>query len=122
MIEFALVFLLLLILVVGALEGARAIWTYITLAHAARDGVRYAMVRGGDDPVSTDDLEDYLLSKSPGLDSASLDTELVWDPDSTVGGAVEVRLSYSFQFVASPLFLAQSDLTLFTSSRMLIAN
>ena len=122
MVEFALTFTLLLTLSIGAMEGARALWTYITLAHAARAAARYAMVRGGDTPISDSDIETYLLSRSPGLDVTALTTSVVWTPDSSVGSSVEVRVSYSFDFVASALFLSRSRLTLFSSSRMPVAN
>ena len=122
MVEFALTFTLLLTLAVGAMEGARAIWTYITLANAARAAARYAMVRGGSSPISDADVETYLLSRSPGLDSNALTTTVTWSPDSSVGSAVEVRLSYTFDFIATALFLNRSDVTLISYSRMLVAN
>jgi len=121
LIEFTLVFLVLLAISVGAMEGARAVWTYMTLAHAARDASRYAMVRGGATPISTEELRAYLLARAPGIDSESLEALLLWEPDSSAGSAVEVQLSYSFAFTASPLFLSESGLTLSTSSRALIA-
>ena len=37
-VEFALVFILFLLIVLGALEMGRAFWTYATLAHATKQG------------------------------------------------------------------------------------
>jgi hypothetical protein len=51
LIEFALVLPLLLLIITGVLDTARAVWQSNTLAYAAREGTRYAIVHGsGGDP------------------------------------------------------------------------
>ena len=44
-IEFAIVSILFLMLAFGVMEFGRAIWMYGTVAHAAREGARFAIVR-----------------------------------------------------------------------------
>jgi hypothetical protein len=52
LIEFALVLPLFLLIVTGILDTARAVWQENTLAYAAREGTRYAIVHGtGGNPV-----------------------------------------------------------------------
>jgi Flp pilus assembly protein TadG len=46
MIEFALVLPLCLLLITGLFDLARAVWQENTLAYAAREGTRYAIVHG----------------------------------------------------------------------------
>lgn len=46
LVEFALVLPLFLLLVTGILDVARAVWQENTLAFAAREGTRYAIVHG----------------------------------------------------------------------------
>lgn len=46
LIEFALILPILLLLVTGLIDAARAIWEENTLAYAAREGTRYAIVHG----------------------------------------------------------------------------
>jgi len=46
LVEFALVLPLFLLLVTGILDTARAVWQENTLAYAAREGTRYAIVHG----------------------------------------------------------------------------
>jgi Flp pilus assembly protein TadG len=46
LVEFALLLPVLLLVLVGAFDLARAIWQENTLAHAAREGTRYAIVHG----------------------------------------------------------------------------
>ena len=47
-IEFALVSIFLFMLVFGIMEFGRAIWIYGTVAHVAREGTRFAIVRGSE--------------------------------------------------------------------------
>jgi hypothetical protein len=52
LIEFALVLPLFLLIVTGILDTARAVWQENTLAYAAREGTRFAIVHGtGGNPV-----------------------------------------------------------------------
>ena len=44
MVEFSLVFVLFITMMAGMFEFGRALWVYTTLAHATREGARYAMV------------------------------------------------------------------------------
>ena len=48
-------FLLFLLVSIGLFEMGRVMWIYTTLSHAARQGARFAMVRGDDamSPVTT---------------------------------------------------------------------
>ena len=42
--EFALILPVLLLLLLGIIEGARIVWAYITIQNAAREATRYAVV------------------------------------------------------------------------------
>lgn len=46
LVEFALVLPLLLLIITGLFDAARAVWQENTLAYAAREGTRYAIVHG----------------------------------------------------------------------------
>jgi hypothetical protein len=46
MVEFALLLPLMLLIITGLLDVARAVWEENTLAYAAREGTRYAIVHG----------------------------------------------------------------------------
>lgn len=60
LVEFALILPILLLLVVGLFDVARAVWQENTLAYAAREGTRYAIVHGSAsaDPSSSKDTAD----------------------------------------------------------------
>jgi Flp pilus assembly protein TadG len=46
LVEFSLVLPVLLLLIVGVMDVSRAVWQENTLAYAAREGTRYAIVHG----------------------------------------------------------------------------
>ncbi len=63
LVEFALILPLLLMLILGIVEGSRIIWAYITVQNAAKNAVRYAVTGRpfacGADPVDSPDWQDY---------------------------------------------------------------
>jgi hypothetical protein len=56
LVEFALLLPLMLLIITGLLDVARAVWQENTLAYAAREGTRYAIVHGtAGDPAANPD-------------------------------------------------------------------
>ena len=57
LVEFALLLPLMLLIITGLFDVARAVWEENTLAYAAREGTRYAIVHGsyGTPPADTTD-------------------------------------------------------------------
>jgi Flp pilus assembly protein TadG len=45
LVEFALSFLLFVVMLVGLVEASRMVWAYTTLANAARRGARFVLVQ-----------------------------------------------------------------------------
>jgi Flp pilus assembly protein TadG len=124
LVEFAFFFLLFLVLAVGLMELGRGIWTFTTLAHAARQGARYAIAHGSLSPIGEGDssIEDVVKQSAVGLDPSSITVSTVYSPSNTRGSVVEVRVQYPFQLVTGPLVLANSTLQLGSTTRMIIAN
>lgn len=54
LVEFALVLPVLLMLILGLFDVAQAVWQENTLAYAAREGTRYAIVHGSASEVPVD--------------------------------------------------------------------
>jgi Flp pilus assembly protein TadG len=80
LVEFALVLPVLLLLIVGLFDIARAVWQENTLAYAAREGTRYAIVHGSasDDPSSstnTVDIADKVRSSAVGVPNISVSVQ-----------------------------------------------
>ena len=55
LVEFALVLPILLVVIVGVLDGGRVIFTNTTLSQAAREGARLAAVEAGNVGLTTSD-------------------------------------------------------------------
>ncbi len=119
LIEFALVGILLFTLVFGVAEFGRAIWIYSTVAHLAREGARYAIVRGAESGVaaSASDVEAYVQGRAAGMTGLVVTT--AWDPDNETGSVVQVRVDRPFDPVV-PL-VGLGPVTLSSTSRLVIA-
>ncbi len=120
LIEFAVVSLLVLALVFGVMEFGRGIWFYGTVAHLAREGARYAIVRGSESPRTTDPVEvqTYVDTIAGGLTGLTVTT--TWDdPSKDPGTVVQVRVDKPF-VPALPMG-GLGNITLSSTSRMVIA-
>jgi len=128
-VEFSLVFMLFLVVLVALMEFGRAMWTYATLAHTTRQVARFCMVRGSENPATAAQLQAVVKRhcSSNGLDSSQVVATTTWNDDPSPasisrGDFVEVQLTYPFRFVTAPLILANSDLPISSTSRMVVAN
>ncbi len=123
MVEFSLFFLIFLLLSYGLMEGARMIWTYTTLSHAARQGARYAMVHGAANPVDDSAIEAVVRKNALGLNPSYLTVTPNWlDASKDRGTVVQVQVQYDFRFVTSLFVSRDSPLPLRSRSRMVVAN
>lgn len=96
LIEFAATSLLFFMFVFAIVEGSRAIYQYHTLSSVAREGTRFAAVRGaGSGRMTTEDaVRAYVRSKSSGVNPA---VTVTWTPASKLpGGTVEVYVTHTF--------------------------
>lgn len=141
-VEFAIAASVLLCLMIGIIETGRAIYVYHTVSNAARLASRWAEVRGAGCSAPLDhcnasvaDIQNYVRSTVPILDSGSLQVTSSWststDPNvdcsigiplgnNLQGHLVCVTVSYPFRF-AVPLLNA-TTLNLSSTSKMVIAN
>lgn len=131
-VEFALVSILLMMQLIGIMELGRAVWMYGTLAHAAREGARYAIVRGAESKqyrgtgweAAAADVQTYVRARAVGFSSA-VNVTTTWDPDNVTacepnnkpGCVVQVRATTSF----SGMTAFMPNLTLRATSRMVIS-
>jgi Flp pilus assembly protein TadG len=119
LIEFAFVGLMLFALTFGVAEFGRAVWTYSTVAHLAREGARFAIVRGAESAstASASDVDAYVQSRAAGMTDLVVTT--AWDPDNQPGSVVEVRVDRPFDPIV-PL-VGLGTVTLSSTSRLVIA-
>lgn len=126
LVELALSMGIVLLLIFGILEVCRAFYVDHYIGYAARDGARYAMVRGstwsgaacGDTSTfsctaTAADVQKYVRTLAPpGVDVSQVAVTTTWSGGSASGGgcinvngnnspgcAVAVSVSYNFQFL-----------------------
>ncbi|MDE3193874.1 MAG: pilus assembly protein [Chloroflexota bacterium] len=111
LVEFALIIPVFLLLVLGFVDTSRAVFQYITLADAAREGTRYAIVHGGassspSGPAANDaGVQAQVLRYTIGVPSVTVAS--TW-PDGTNGRGSHVSVIVTAPFVpiASQLLLS----------------
>jgi Flp pilus assembly protein TadG len=122
-VEFTLSFLLFIILSIGLFEMAAAMWVWTTLSHAARQGARFAMVHGNNNPVTDSTIEQLVKDHAIGLLPNDITVTVTWEDatDKDPGDFVAVGAMYPFGFVTGSAFLSNGSIQLGSTSRMTIA-
>ena len=115
MVEFAVVAFMFVLLLLGIGEFGVASWAKNSIANAAREGSRFAMVRGQTSGRVTDatEVENYVRSKAS---ITPLTVATVWTPNKNPGATVAVTVTYSYRRVG----LMIPNKTLTSTSKMTI--
>ena len=97
--EFALVFPLFAMLVLGIVDVSRAMLAYHALTHASEVAARFAAVRSATSttPATVGSITDRVLESSVGLDAAKVEVNATWSPANTRGSVVRVEVAYEFE-------------------------
>jgi Flp pilus assembly protein TadG len=136
--EFGLIAVVLFTLIFGIIDFGRALFAYHFVANAAREGTRYASVRGyacqspmtGCDATQAS-IQTYLQNEAQGsgLNPNLLSVDALWPPETTnpavctqtpnyPGCTVQVQVSYPFKFIFP--FLPKSTVNMSSTSAMVI--
>ena len=96
-VEAALIVLPFLFLIFGIIEFGIVIRANNFVSYAAREGTRYASVRGAESGVPTngDAVEQFVKRHAVGLVASSMSVATTWLPDNKRGSSVRVQVSYS---------------------------
>lgn len=121
MVESALALIILFMLLLGTIEFGRAVWVYNTLAYAARQGMRYAIVRGSVTPATNQDIESVVRANAIGLNTGSMTVVTSWSPNRQRGSTVLVRVDYPFQFAVSPALAGAATINMRSNSTGIVA-
>lgn len=148
LIETALTTVVMLTVIFGLIELCLALYTYHFVSNAAREGSRYAIVRGSDSCTNTpnltncnatpDEIQTWVKSVSyPAVDTSKMTVTATWlkatssgSPATTTwstcpgtcngpGNMVKVVVSYSFPL--NIFFLSKSTLNIGSTSEMVIS-
>jgi len=113
-VEFAIIFTVLFLVLMGIFDMGRAVYSYSVLFNAAREGARYGIIH----PTDTAGIKAQVLNLAVGLDPNAL-TVTSSLPDKN---DVQVNLSYKFTIVTPIIqaFFGSNQLTLVSESTMRI--
>src|SRR5690242_13337603 len=95
MVEGALCLMVFLMMIFGIMDFGRAVFAYNSISWAAREGARYAMVRGSSSghQVTATDVKNYVLSRTVGMVSSDIGVNTSWKPDASAGSTVSVAVT-----------------------------
>lgn len=141
--ETAIIMTVLLAMMFGIIDFGRALYTYSFVAQLARQGARWAIVRGANCtaystacPASsgTTDVQPYIQSLNYGaLNTSQINAHLTWSnsslncpalgagvPSNKPGCIAQVTVSYPFSFMLP--WVPNTTITMSSTSQMIIAN
>ena len=120
-IEFAFAAPVMIVLSVGTVDIARAVWINNTLAHAAHEGVRYASARGAGaaSPATEAEIISYVKNRAAGILDSEMTVAVTWTPDNDSGSRVSIALDYTFDSYIGA-FLALDPIPLKEQASMII--
>lgn len=122
MAEFAVTIVLFFLFSLGIVETARAIGIYEEITNAAREGTRYAVVHGPNSlsPATSADVQNYVMSKTAGLNASSLTVNVSWPQDPSDPNLTDVIVQVSYPYSPIIPFMQQVSLNFTTQSKMVI--
>lgn len=122
-VEIALALMVILLLVIGTIEFGRAAWVYNTLAHATRQGARYAMAHGSlSNPATSNSVSTWVKNSAVGLNKSDISVTTTWPSGVTRNGVVSVHSEYVFRSAAGTLLFKPGNLTFKSTSTVYVAN
>ncbi len=141
LVEMALSALLLLAFIFGVMEICLALYSYHYISEAAREGTRYAIVRGyscnswaSACPASASDIQNYVKGLGyPGIDPSRMTVTPTWSayasgfscppapsPCNSIGNLITIQVRYNFPL--SVPFVSLSSISMSSTSAMVISD
>jgi Flp pilus assembly protein TadG len=121
-VEFAIIFPLLIIMLLVLFDLGRAVLYYSVLENAVREGTRYAMVQpgGGSDANIREQIQKYIYGMGD-LGSDQINIQRL--TDSKGKKAIKISINYGFQPILSGVMSAIgfSSLTIHANSQMYLS-
>ena len=97
-VEAGLTFPIFILVLYGIIELSLYAFTSMAVEDAARDGARYAIVRGGSSPqpATAQTITNYIKGRVSLIKSAQTTVAVTFTPDNNPGSVVQVQVSYPF--------------------------
>lgn len=118
LVEFALSVMVLLILLLGTMNLTYGVYCYHTISSAARDAVRFAIVRGPNSasPATLEQIQQAAIRAAVGVSLTPDDVTASWPANPRLPGKrdAKVTIAHPYQLLLMPI-----TLTLTSTSQML---
>jgi Flp pilus assembly protein TadG len=123
MVEFAMVASVFLMLLFGIMQMALTVYNYNTVCSAAREAVRYAIVRSPKttNPATTAQIQQIAINNAVGLDPSKLTATLTWPVDANLPLQTDAQVKVSYLYQLQIPFFSPVSLTLSSTSQMLVS-
>ncbi len=120
-VEFAFVAPVLFLVVLAALDFGRLAWITSSLDTAAREGVRFASIRGSSSsaPATQEQVIAFVRNRVAIKATNELTVSVTWNPNQAAGSQVTVVVAYPFNFVMAG-FLNFEPLQVTGTSQMIV--
>ena len=120
MLEFALAAIIFLTLLLNIMNMGYAIYCYHTISNAAREAVRYAIVRGPNSttPATIAQIQQIAVNSAIGVNLSTSNVTVSWpsDPRLTSQKDVKVVVNFPYNLIMPPV-----NVTLSSTSQMLVS-
>lgn len=120
-IEFAFAAPVLFLIVLAALDFGRLAWITSSIDTAAREGVRFASIRGSSSssPATQEQVIAYVRNRIAIRATNDVTVSVTWNPNPAAGSQVTVVVVYPFSFVMAG-FLSLDPLQVTGTSQMIV--
>jgi Flp pilus assembly protein TadG len=128
LVEFALIAPILFIVVLGLVDGTRAVFAYNSISNAAREGARYGIVHGSTSSspvgpgVNENNLRNAVRNYTKSFSSNDVTITPTWPGGgNATGSKVKVDVAYSYKPVFGGI-MGIGSFTMHASATMVIQN
>jgi Flp pilus assembly protein TadG len=121
MMEGGLVLIVFLMILFGIIDFSRAVFAHNSAQFAAREGCRWASVRGAGsgDVATAESVSAFAKGLMPGISGQEVTVNTTWSPDNKAGSIVQVRVIA--QFTPITPVLTQGTWNLTGVSRLMVS-
>ena len=101
-VQFGLALPAIMATIMGTIEMGQLMMAQSSIAHAASEGTRYAMVRGSTSETiaSESEIGAFVKDHLTGLDTDKATVSVQWQPDNQPGAQVTIDIAYAYEFAA----------------------
>jgi Flp pilus assembly protein TadG len=118
LIEMAFSIMIVLTLILSIINAGYGVFCYHTISYAARDAVRYAVVRGpnSSSPATTAQIQQVAVNAALGVNLSTSNVTVTWPTNAKISTMKDARVVISYPF---QLYMTPSTLTLTSTAQML---